>query len=230
MLAQVGKFSPGLDTLREEVEAQSARDPGDGLDDIRVSGLDAANEAVVELQRVDGKAAQMAKRRVARAEIVDDDDQAPICSVTLSNPLADFINARGVEIDDKDKGLWITDFGGNLYKITSCSTQPGPSDSGTSASVGAGPAIVDGTLLHQSLPNPFSTGAEISFALPKPMQAKLLVHDMSGRLIEVLADRSFEAGDHSVQFEPQGIPAGLYRYSLILGNGATISKTMVYVK
>ncbi|MCE2504243.1 MAG: hypothetical protein J4G05_09345 [Chlorobi bacterium] len=167
---------------------------------------------------------------VFSAEIADDDDQTPICSVTLSNPLADFINARGVEIDDKDKGLWITDFGGNLYKITSCSTQPGPSDSGTSASVGAGPAIVDGTLLHQSLPNPFSTGAEISFTLPKPMQAKLLVHDMSGRLIEVLADRSFEAGDHSVQFEPQGIPAGLYRYSLILGNGATISKTMVYVK
>ena len=166
------------------------------------------------------------------ADIVDAANQAPICSIPLSNPLANNINARGIEIDDRDKGLWITDFGGNLYKIASCYTQPGVSDSGTavSTSVEAGPAIVDGVMLHQNLPNPFSAEAEITFTLPNPMQISLMVHDMSGRLIETVTEGSFEAGNHTVQFEPKGIPAGLYRYSLILGNGATISKTMVHVK
>ena len=62
----------------DEVEAQSARDPGDCLDDVRVSvnALNAANKAVIKLQRVDGKAAQMAQGRVAATEVVDNDAHA----------------------------------------------------------------------------------------------------------------------------------------------------------
>ncbi|MCB0712384.1 MAG: hypothetical protein KDD67_08660 [Ignavibacteriae bacterium] len=163
---------------------------------------------------------------------IRDDTQAAICGVELSSSLASTINARGIEIDRRDKGLWITDFGGNLYKVASCYTLPGPSDSGTAVnlSVEAGPAIADGVTLQQNLPNPFANSTEITFTLPKPMRAQVLVHDLNGRLVATLADKVFQSGEQSVEFQPKGIPSGLYRYSLVLENGARISKTMVYLK
>lgn len=158
--------------------------------------------------------------------------QPAICSVDLSSPLATSINARGVELDTVQNALWISDFAGNLYKVASCNTHPGISDSGdVPASVPTtGSAIPAGLELGQNSPNPFSTSTDISFTLPSAMQVRVQIYDMAGRLITTLADDRFEAGTQSIPFNSRSLPAGVYRYSLVLQNGAQVAKTMVLVK
>lgn len=159
-------------------------------------------------------------------------EQPSLCSVTLSSPLSTSINARGVELDDAQKALWITDFSGNIYKIATCYTQPGISDSGTGpVSVPTtGSAIPTGLELGQNTPNPFSAATDISFTLPNAMHLRVEVYDITGKHISTLADRRFESGPARVQFDPKGLPAGLYHYSLVLDNGAKVTRTMVFVK
>lgn len=172
---------------------------------------------------------------VSEEDIVDlttGDNRSPNCKVELSSPLANTINARGVELDDDDKALWISDFGGNIYKIAACETPPGVSDSGyvSSSDVVTGNSMPEGVTLTQNMPNPFGSSTEISFTLPRPMQARLVVFDMQGRQISTLADGRFESGTQTVQFRAKGLPAGIYRYSLLLENGSHVSRTMVFVK
>lgn len=162
---------------------------------------------------------------------IEDVQQNPVCLVPLSSPLSTSINARGVELDVKDKGMWITDYSGNLYKIATCYTLPGESDSGTvRTSVEAGPVVVEGVELASNKPNPFSDATEISFTLPAAMSVQLFVHDMNGRIVAKPASGRFEGGTHRVRFSPKGLPAGAYRYTLTLENGTQLSRTMMYLK
>lgn len=64
--------------------------------------------------------------------------------------------------------------------------------------------------LHPNYPNPFRRTTTISFSLPQPMQARLVVYDLLGRRIAVLADGSHIAGTHQIRWIPQDLAAGTY--------------------
>ncbi len=49
-----------------------------------------------------------------------------------------------------------------------------------------------------AVPNPFNPITQVHFALPRAAWVKLSVYDMQGRRVRLLADQTFEAGDHSV--------------------------------
>ena len=68
--------------------------------------------------------------------------------------------------------------------------------------------------LHQNHPNPFNPATNIAFDIPKPQQVTLAVYDIMGRQIEIVADKHFEAGSHSIRFNADGLVSGTYIYRI----------------
>jgi hypothetical protein len=72
--------------------------------------------------------------------------------------------------------------------------------------------------LEQNYPNPFNTITTIGFALPKDENVSLKVFDINGREITTLIEGMQTKGAHLVQWNPKGVPSGVYRYRLIAGS------------
>ena len=59
-------------------------------------------------------------------------------------------------------------------------------------------------------PNPFNSAATIRYELPQPSHINLSIYDLSGRLVETLADGEVEAGEHEITWQAEGMAAGVY--------------------
>ncbi|MCL4305610.1 T9SS type A sorting domain-containing protein [bacterium] len=73
--------------------------------------------------------------------------------------------------------------------------------------------------LLQNYPNPFNPETTIPFALPVRSNVTLKVFDLLGREVATLANRSFEAGLHSVSWNGSDLSSGVYFYTLKAENG-----------
>ncbi|MBO6576243.1 MAG: T9SS type A sorting domain-containing protein [Rhodothermales bacterium] len=80
--------------------------------------------------------------------------------------------------------------------------------------------LPSGYVLEQNYPNPFNPVTTIGFALPQSGQVRLAVYDVLGREVALLVDGSVQAGQHSVQFDAQGLTTGTYIYRLQTESGA----------
>jgi len=74
----------------------------------------------------------------------------------------------------------------------------------------------------------------LSFALSAEADVELLVHDVCGRLVTVLASGSFPAGQHIAVWDGRdsggrGVASGIYFYSLEVGESRERRK-MVLLK
>jgi len=83
--------------------------------------------------------------------------------------------------------------------------------------------------LHQNYPNPFNPSTNISFVLPTSGRVRLQVFDIQGRLIQTLADKMVNAGEHTVVFDASSLSSGMYMYRLETPYGVS-SKTMSLIK
>ncbi|KAA0207303.1 T9SS type A sorting domain-containing protein [Ignavibacteria bacterium CHB1] len=83
--------------------------------------------------------------------------------------------------------------------------------------------------LMQNYPNPFNPSTTISFNLSKASPVKLLVFDISGRLIKVLINGTLSGGFHNVEFNGTDLPSGAYFFRLE-SNKLTETRTMVLTK
>ena len=83
--------------------------------------------------------------------------------------------------------------------------------------------------LESNYPNPFNPSTTIPFLLLESSHVKLVVHDIQGRVIDVLVDASFQGGSHSVVFNADGLPSGTYFYTLQL-DAEKVTKRMLLVK
>ncbi len=68
--------------------------------------------------------------------------------------------------------------------------------------------------LEQNFPNPFNPNTTITFDIAKLSTAKLVVYDLTGREVAVLADNMFHRGRYSVNFDATGLASGVYLYKL----------------
>jgi hypothetical protein len=89
--------------------------------------------------------------------------------------------------------------------------------------------LPDGYVLNQNYPNPFNPVTTISFALPETGMARLAVYDILGREVAVLVDGNLQAGQHSMQFDAQGLPTGTYIYRLETDK-ASFARQLVLMK
>ncbi len=86
--------------------------------------------------------------------------------------------------------------------------------------------------LGQSSPNPATLSSTISFTVPSRTDVRLSVYDVAGRLVRVLADRDFRAGDHEVSWDGMDssgrrVAAGVYFYSMDAGEYSAARKMVL---
>ena len=98
-------------------------------------------------------------------------------------------------------------------------------------SIDAAPAKV---VLGPNSPNPFNPQTKIHFSLAGPMEVKLAIYNLNGRLVTIVANRSFGPGEHAVLWRGQDeqgrqVPSGIYVYRIEAG-GFTASQKMVLLK
>lgn len=87
-------------------------------------------------------------------------------------------------------------------------------------------------ILKQNYPNPFNPVTRIEFTLSQnsqPMQTRLSVYDLSGKLISELINKKFNSGTYIIDFNGQNLPSGVYFYKLETNNYSE-SKKMILIK
>lgn len=90
-----------------------------------------------------------------------------------------------------------------------------------------------GVALEDVRPNPLRGGAsEIGFTLAAGCRATVTAHDVAGRRVLVLADRSFDAGRHALAWSGNDaggrpVPAGVYFVRIEAGGTAAARRVLV---
>ena len=86
-------------------------------------------------------------------------------------------------------------------------------------------------LVGPNYPNPFNPSTTIPFELDEPTDVTFTVYDIMGRTISVVSDnQSFNAGEHTLTFNAEGLPSGIYIYRMELGTGETRTQKMTLIK
>ncbi len=96
-------------------------------------------------------------------------------------------------------------------------------------SVPAGAAQSSGSAvkLRQNYPNPFNPSTSISFTLANAGQVRLTVYNILGQTVATLVDGELAAGEHSVNWQAEGVPSGLYFYRVEAGTSAEVRRMML---
>ena len=84
-------------------------------------------------------------------------------------------------------------------------------------------------LLYNNYPNPFNPGTIINFDVPQKSNLRIKIYNAIGEVVSVLADRNFDPGKYSVNFDGSNLASGIYFYSLE-GENLMQVKRMVLVK
>jgi len=83
--------------------------------------------------------------------------------------------------------------------------------------------------LQQNYPNPFNSMTQIQYALPYETEVSLTVFDLLGKEVGTLVNEKQPAGIHTVDFNAQDLPGGVYFYHLQAGD-FSIAKKMIFLK
>jgi glucuronoarabinoxylan endo-1,4-beta-xylanase len=81
--------------------------------------------------------------------------------------------------------------------------------------------------LYQNHPNPFSRSTRINFEIPEESFVSLVVYNLLGQEIAVLAEREFSSGAHSVTFDVSHLANGIYFYTLRAGDFTNTKKMFI---
>lgn len=88
--------------------------------------------------------------------------------------------------------------------------------------------------LEQNYPNPFNPTTVIRFSLVENSSVRLDVYSSIGELVHTLANQTYEAGNHAINFDASQLSAGIYLYRItaIDATGKTFSavKKMQLIK
>jgi hypothetical protein len=83
--------------------------------------------------------------------------------------------------------------------------------------------------LKQNYPNPFNPTTSISFELTNADQVTLTVFNIQGQQITTLVNGQYAAGQHTVDFNAEGLSSGVYFYRMQTST-RSITRSMTLVK
>ncbi len=138
------------------------------------------------------------------------------------------INARGIEFDSRDKSFWISDFGGNIYKVAGFEV-PDISvgvEEGVARVTPAAPAIV----LAPARPNPFSEFTSLDFQLQRRADVEINVYDVSGNLVTRVHSGIMPEGSHTMQLDGSHLPSGVYSVTYRVDGHTVAAQNLVLMK
>jgi len=81
--------------------------------------------------------------------------------------------------------------------------------------------------LSQNYPNPFNPETVIEFSLPFASEVELIVYNIRGQVVNVIQSGFMQAGSHSLIWNPQGLPSGVYMYRLTAGEQMSTRKMVL---
>jgi hypothetical protein len=97
--------------------------------------------------------------------------------------------------------------------------------------IGGAPGRMSGApAALSSVSSPSSGLIRVSFTLPAPGQADLLLYDQTGRQAARLAGGHFAAGEHWVSWDGTGLEAGTYFLVLESAGGADTQRLVIIGK
>ena len=75
--------------------------------------------------------------------------------------------------------------------------------------------LINGNYQILNYPNPFNALTKIRFRLNQSSQVTIRVYNVRGQMVnQILDDKRFETGDHSISFNAVDLPSGLYFYRI----------------
>jgi photosystem II stability/assembly factor-like uncharacterized protein len=81
--------------------------------------------------------------------------------------------------------------------------------------------------LSRNYPNPFNPTTTIQYSIPKDEFVKLVVYDITGRVVKELVSGHKVAGKYSVEFNATGLASGIYFYKLNTSGTPLINKMLL---
>lgn len=131
------------------------------------------------------------------------------------------INARGIDLDPMTKDLWVSDFGGNIYKIA-----------GFETILSAPETSAENDLLDVSVfPNPAKEFSNISIASNINSRLSIELIDDLGRKVKLIDEIDVSPGGRqSVRFNTDGITDGIYTIVFISEGRKLITKRIAVIK
>ena len=83
--------------------------------------------------------------------------------------------------------------------------------------------------VSQNYPNPFNPTTKIDFELPENSAVNIVIFDMLGREVKVIANDNFDAGYHTIQINAANLASGTYIYRMVT-KGFTKTLKMSIIK
>ncbi len=81
--------------------------------------------------------------------------------------------------------------------------------------------------LFQNYPNPFNPETRINFNIPSKEFVTLKIYNITGREVAVLANRYFEKGSYSFNWNASQLPSGIYFCNIQAGNFSSVKKMIL---
>jgi hypothetical protein len=84
----------------------------------------------------------------------------------------------------------------------------------------------------KTYPNPFTNSTTVSFTLTRPEQVSLMVYDMTGKVVKVLADGFLPEGEHQIEWNAtdergNSVSAGVYSLNAVAANYSENQKVII---
>ncbi|NWF89666.1 MAG: T9SS type A sorting domain-containing protein [Ignavibacteriaceae bacterium] len=86
------------------------------------------------------------------------------------------------------------------------------------------------TALLQNYPNPFNPITKVTFQLEDQANTKLEIYNSIGQLVSVLLDEFYPPGIHTVEFNGNELPSGVYFCKLVINNKPLEIKKMILMR
>jgi len=90
---------------------------------------------------------------------------------------------------------------------------------------------VDVFVLQQNSPNPFNPTTTITYTLPRSAKVEIIIYNLQGQRVNVLANAFQEAGSYSVIWNGENaagvkVPSGVYVYRMTMNDGNSVRREL----
>ena len=76
-------------------------------------------------------------------------------------------------------------------------------------------------------PNPFNAQTTISFSLMNNSHVEISIYDITGRLVEVVTNKAYPVGEHSIVWNAGNMPSGMYFARLATDKSSTTERLVL---
>ncbi len=136
-----------------------------------------------------------------------------------SNGLPKVPYIMGLTFENNNNNLYVATYGRGVFKSQVLTGMENGNNNSPSAYE-----------LYHNYPNPFNPSTTIKFDLPVSDEVTLQIFDITGKLVkEVLNNKLYSAGSHSITFDGSGISSGAYFYRITTPKFTDVKK-MILVK